>query len=297
MTCRPAAARGSDAARGSRGTRSGTHAACLAFASRPADAASSGRRVASARAAGDPTFTIDLHAFGHPHAGGRTLSHRRRDDRARPRSRFEQHGPGLPHGGGRRRHVFERRDGRFVVTMDRRFADIVMQVHADQSPRIVAGTRSHRPRAMGQSRARRSRAARSLSRPGSPATIRAPAMTAPSSARRHADRPDRGGLGRAAGEADPPVRPRVELPQARGSGRHAGHVIAVVLSGFHIYTAGFGLLVEIKHRAFHLALVLGLVFLVFPRPRPAQDRARDRQGMGLGARRSPRSISTSRGTW
>jgi len=46
--------------------------------------------------------------------------------------------------------------------------------------------------------------------------------------------------------------------------------IAVVLSSFHIYTAGFGLLVEIKHRAFHLALVLGLIFLVFPRSRPAQ---------------------------
>ena len=48
--------------------------------------------------------------------------------------------------------------------------------------------------------------------------------------------------------------------------------IAVVLSGFHIYTAGFGLLVEIKHRTFHLALVLGLIFLVFPRPTPAADR-------------------------
>ncbi|CAG0969785.1 Sialic acid TRAP transporter permease protein SiaT [Burkholderiales bacterium] len=47
--------------------------------------------------------------------------------------------------------------------------------------------------------------------------------------------------------------------------------IAVILSGFHIYTAGFGLLVEIKHRAFHLALVLGLVFLVFPRPRMPRD--------------------------
>ena len=46
--------------------------------------------------------------------------------------------------------------------------------------------------------------------------------------------------------------------------------IAVVLSSFHIYTAGFGLLVEIKHRAFHLALVLGLIFLVFPRPAPAR---------------------------
>ncbi len=49
--------------------------------------------------------------------------------------------------------------------------------------------------------------------------------------------------------------------------------IAVVLSSFHIYTAGFGLLVEIKHRAFHLALVLGLIFLVFPRPRPATGAA------------------------
>jgi len=49
--------------------------------------------------------------------------------------------------------------------------------------------------------------------------------------------------------------------------------IAVVLSGFHIYTAGFGLLVEIKHRAFHLALVLGLIFLVFPRPSPPKTAA------------------------
>jgi len=43
--------------------------------------------------------------------------------------------------------------------------------------------------------------------------------------------------------------------------------LAVVLSVFHIYTAGFGLLVEIKHRTFHLSLVLALIFLVFPRPR------------------------------
>ncbi len=50
--------------------------------------------------------------------------------------------------------------------------------------------------------------------------------------------------------------------------------IAVVLSGFHIYTAGFGLLVEIKHRTFHLALVLGLIFLVFPRPRRRPQDAR-----------------------
>ncbi len=52
--------------------------------------------------------------------------------------------------------------------------------------------------------------------------------------------------------------------------------LAVLLSSFHIYTAGFGLLDEIKHRTFHLALVLGLIFLVFPRPTPA----RTAQGIG-----------------
>ena len=55
--------------------------------------------------------------------------------------RFEQHGPGLPteaDAGG----TFSNGDGRFVVTMDRHFPTIVMQVHRDQSPRLVAGTRS-----------------------------------------------------------------------------------------------------------------------------------------------------------
>ena len=53
--------------------------------------------------------------------------------------RFEQHGPGLPteaDAGG----TFSRADGRFVVTMDRRLSEIVMQVHRDQSPRLVAGS-------------------------------------------------------------------------------------------------------------------------------------------------------------
>jgi TRAP transporter 4TM/12TM fusion protein len=44
-------------------------------------------------------------------------------------------------------------------------------------------------------------------------------------------------------------------------------VLAVGLSGWHYYTAGFGLHNEIAHRAIHLAIVLGLVFLVFPRQR------------------------------
>ncbi len=42
-------------------------------------------------------------------------------------------------------------------------------------------------------------------------------------------------------------------------------LIAVALSGWHYYTAGFGLHNEIAHRAIHLSVVLGLVFLVFPR--------------------------------
>ncbi|MEN9775861.1 MAG: Sialic acid transporter permease protein SiaT [Pseudomonadota bacterium] len=40
--------------------------------------------------------------------------------------------------------------------------------------------------------------------------------------------------------------------------------LLIGLSVFHWYTAGFGLLQEITHRAIHLALVLGLIFLVFP---------------------------------
>ena len=42
-------------------------------------------------------------------------------------------------------------------------------------------------------------------------------------------------------------------------------VIAVGLSSWHYYTAGFGLHNEIAHRAIHLSIVLGLCFLVFPR--------------------------------
>jgi TRAP transporter 4TM/12TM fusion protein len=38
----------------------------------------------------------------------------------------------------------------------------------------------------------------------------------------------------------------------------------LLLSVFHYYTAGFGLLQEVTHRGVHLAFVLGLIFLVFP---------------------------------
>ena len=44
--------------------------------------------------------------------------------------------------------------------------------------------------------------------------------------------------------------------------------LCILLSLFHVYTAGFGLLNEVMHRTVHLTLVLGLVFLVFPRRKP-----------------------------
>jgi TRAP transporter 4TM/12TM fusion protein len=40
--------------------------------------------------------------------------------------------------------------------------------------------------------------------------------------------------------------------------------LLILLSVFHFYTAGFGLLQEVTHRGVHLAFVLGLIFLVFP---------------------------------
>lgn len=45
-------------------------------------------------------------------------------------------------------------------------------------------------------------------------------------------------------------------------------IVSVSLSGWHLYTAGFGLHNEIEHRAIHLSVVLGLCFLVFPRQKP-----------------------------
>ena len=40
--------------------------------------------------------------------------------------------------------------------------------------------------------------------------------------------------------------------------------LLILLSAFHCYTAGFGLLQEVTHRGVHLAFVLGLITLVFP---------------------------------
>ena len=50
--------------------------------------------------------------------------------------------------------------------------------------------------------------------------------------------------------------------------------LLIVLSCFHYYTAGFGLLRETTHRGVHLAFVLGLVFLVFPMRKALLERGR-----------------------
>src|SRR3546814_13430906 len=47
--------------------------------------------------------------------------------------------------------------------------------------------------------------------------------------------------------------------------------LLVILSIFHYYTAGFGLLSEVLHRGIHLSFVLGLIFLVFPFSKKGYD--------------------------
>jgi TRAP transporter 4TM/12TM fusion protein len=59
---------------------------------------------------------------------------------------------------------------------------------------------------------------------------------------------------------DPEMRFR---PLTAGAATVVGGLL-IVLSLFHYYTAGFGLLQEVTHRGVHLAFVLGLIFLVFP---------------------------------
>jgi hypothetical protein len=135
MTCRPAAAR-TIALLAGLAAAGGTHAACLEFASRPDGAV----LVHVATPLDDPTFTL---TYVHSVTRTPVVERYRIDDATIVQTEigFEQHGPGLPtqadHGGR-----FERRDGRFVVTMERRFDVIVMRVHADQSPRLAAGGRT-----------------------------------------------------------------------------------------------------------------------------------------------------------
>ena len=71
-------------------------------------------------------------------------------------------------------------------------------------------------------------------------------------------------------EFDPEMRFRPTLPPAS----HLVKWLLIVLSCFHYYTAGFGLLRETTHRGIHLAFVLGLIFLVFAFSKAGRDRAR-----------------------
>jgi TRAP transporter 4TM/12TM fusion protein len=69
-------------------------------------------------------------------------------------------------------------------------------------------------------------------------------------------------------ELDPEMQFRPLLPRA-------GWLVAgllFVLSCFHYYTAGFGLLPETTHRGIHVAFVLGLIFLVFSSRRSSNSR-------------------------
>ncbi len=59
--------------------------------------------------------------------------------------------------------------------------------------------------------------------------------------------------------------------------------LCIVLSLFHVYTAGFGLLNEVTHRTVHLTLVLGLVFLVFPRKQVEKPVSDWMFGLGFAA--------------
>jgi hypothetical protein len=111
-------------------------AACLLLASHP-----DGARLARiALPADEPTFTV---TYVHSVTRTPVVERYRADGDTIVESeiRFVQHGPGLPteaDAGG----TFTRRDGEFVVSMQRRFAVIVMRVHADQAPRLAAGGRS-----------------------------------------------------------------------------------------------------------------------------------------------------------
>jgi TRAP transporter 4TM/12TM fusion protein len=58
--------------------------------------------------------------------------------------------------------------------------------------------------------------------------------------------------------------------------------LLLLLSCFHYYTAGFGLLQEVTHRGVHLAFVLGLIFLVFPHRAALLERAADHRLLAPG---------------
>ena len=69
--------------------------------------------------------------------------------------------------------------------------------------------------------------------------------------------------------------PEFRFRQVKGIAAIIVTVIACALSVFHIYTAGFGTLMDMKHRAVHLAVTMLLVFLLYPFRNDDQIRRRD----------------------
>lgn len=110
-------------------------ATCLAFASHP-----DGTPLASfSLGAGDPVFTVT-----YMHSVTLTpVEERYRIDGntiVETEIRFEQHGPGLPTEADAGAQ-WTRREGRYVVSMNRPFKRIAMRVHADQKPALAIGAR------------------------------------------------------------------------------------------------------------------------------------------------------------
>src|SRR4030066_234208 len=58
--------------------------------------------------------------------------------------------------------------------------------------------------------------------------------------------------------------PELRFRNLKGIAAQAALIMCIILALFHIYTAGFGVLQEWKHRCFHLSFVLSLIFLVYP---------------------------------
>lgn len=69
---------------------------------------------------------------------------------------------------------------------------------------------------------------------------------------------------------DPEMRFRPSVPPATVLIKW----LLIILSCFHYYTAGFGLLRETTHRGVHLAFVIGLIFLVFAGSKTGNDHHR-----------------------
>ena len=62
------------------------------------------------------------------------------------------------------------------------------------------------------------------------------------------------------------IDPETNFRKVTGVAAPLVAVLAVGLSVFHFYTAGFGILSETLHRSTHLAVSMGLIFLLFRRP-------------------------------